>query len=57
MTNTAVAENIKLEVKNLNLYYDQKRALHNVSLSIPEKKVTAFIGPSGCGKSLSLIHI
>ncbi|MET0355238.1 MAG: phosphate ABC transporter ATP-binding protein PstB [Cellvibrio sp.] len=54
MTNTAVAENIKLEVKNLNLYYDQKRALNNVSLSIPEKKVTAFIGPSGCGKSTLL---
>jgi phosphate transport system ATP-binding protein len=54
MTNTAVAENIKLEVKSLNLYYDQKRALNNVSLSIPEKKVTAFIGPSGCGKSTLL---
>ena len=54
MTNTAGAENIKLEVKNLNLYYDQKRALNNVSLSIPEKKVTAFIGPSGCGKSTLL---
>jgi len=54
MTNTATAENIKLEVKNLNLYYDQKRALNGVSLSIPEKKVTAFIGPSGCGKSTLL---
>jgi len=54
MTNTAVAEKIKLEVKSLNLYYDQKRALNNVSLSIPEKKVTAFIGPSGCGKSTLL---
>jgi len=36
------------------LYYDQKRALNNVSLLIPEKKVTAFIGPSGCGKSTLL---
>ncbi len=54
MTPTAVAENIKLEVKNLNLYYDQKRALNSVSLAIPEKKVTAFIGPSGCGKSTLL---
>jgi phosphate transport system ATP-binding protein len=47
-------EAIKLEVKNLNLYYDQKRALNDVSLAIPEKKVTAFIGPSGCGKSTLL---
>jgi phosphate transport system ATP-binding protein len=47
-------EAIKLEVKNLNLYYDQKRALNDVNLVIPEKKVTAFIGPSGCGKSTLL---
>lgn len=54
MTPTALVEPIKLEVKNLNLYYDQKRALNNVSMKIPEKKVTAFIGPSGCGKSTLL---
>lgn len=47
-------EAIKLEVKQLNLYYDQKRALNDISLIIPEKKVTAFIGPSGCGKSTLL---
>src|SRR5690606_20057436 len=45
---------IKLEVQALNLFYGQKRALNNVSLKIPEKKVTAFIGPSGCGKSTLL---
>lgn len=54
MTSTTNAESIKLEVKDLNLYYGSKRALHGVSLSIPEKKVTAFIGPSGCGKSTLL---
>ena len=54
MTSTTNAESIKLEVKDLNLYYGPKRALHGVSLSIPEKKVTAFIGPSGCGKSTLL---
>src|SRR5690606_29842262 len=47
-------EAIKLEVKNLKLFYDQKQALNGVSLTIPEKKVTAFIGPSGCGKSTLL---
>lgn len=54
MTATIPVEKTKLEVKNLNLYYDQKRALNNVSMKIPEKKVTAFIGPSGCGKSTLL---
>jgi phosphate transport system ATP-binding protein len=54
MTPTPADEKIKLEVKDLNLYYDQKRALNSVSLQIPEKKVTAFIGPSGCGKSTLL---
>lgn len=54
MSPTALVEPIKLEVNDLNLYYDQKRALNSVSLKIPEKKVTAFIGPSGCGKSTLL---
>ncbi len=54
MSPIALVEPIKLEVNNLNLYYDQKRALNSVSLKIPEKKVTAFIGPSGCGKSTLL---
>lgn len=47
-------ETVKLEVKDLNLYYGPDRALKNISLKIPEKKVTAFIGPSGCGKSTLL---
>ncbi len=44
----------KLHVNNLNFYYGKFHALKNVSLNIPEKKVTAFIGPSGCGKSTLL---
>ncbi len=43
-----------LSVKNLNLYYGEKQALNDISLSIPEKHVTAFIGPSGCGKTTLL---
>lgn len=54
MTPSSNLENIKLEVKALDLYYGQKRALNAVSMVIPEKKVTAFIGPSGCGKSTLL---
>jgi phosphate transport system ATP-binding protein len=54
MTNSSNLEKIKLEVKALDLYYGQKRALNSVSMTIPEKKVTAFIGPSGCGKSTLL---
>ena len=47
-------EPIALEVQGLNLYYGEKQALKNISLTIPQKKVTAFIGPSGCGKSTLL---
>lgn len=45
---------IALEVKDLNLFYSEKQALQNIHLSIPRKRVTAFIGPSGCGKSTLL---
>jgi phosphate transport system ATP-binding protein len=38
----------------MDLYYGVKQALKNISIQIPEKKVTAFIGPSGCGKSTFL---
>jgi len=44
----------KISVKDLNLYYGEKQALSNITLDIPEKRVTAFIGPSGCGKSTFL---
>ena len=43
-----------VSVSNLFLKYGDKEALHDISLLIPEKKVTAFIGPSGCGKSTLL---
>ena len=41
----------KISTKDLNLYYGDKQALHDVTLNIKDKKVTALIGPSGCGKS------
>lgn len=46
--------NIKIKVKNLNFYYGSKQALFDISMDIPENKVTALIGPSGCGKSTFL---
>jgi len=48
------AERTKIEVKNLNFYYGQSKALKDITLSLPERSVTAFIGPSGCGKSTLL---
>jgi len=43
-----------IEIDRLSLYYGPNRALHNISLHIRERVVTAFIGPSGCGKSTLL---
>ncbi|MFC2082145.1 phosphate ABC transporter ATP-binding protein PstB [Bacteroidota bacterium] len=44
----------KITVRDLNLFYGGKQALKNISIDIPENRVTAFIGPSGCGKSTFL---
>ena len=41
----------KFTVKNLNLWYNDFKALKNVNLELPERQISAFIGPSGCGKS------
>ena len=45
---------IKIDVQALELFFGKKQALKNVSLGIPEGKITALIGPSGCGKSTLL---
>lgn len=47
-------EKIKIDTKDLNLHYGENHALKNISMSIRENAVTAFIGPSGCGKSTFL---
>ncbi|MDV4151236.1 phosphate ABC transporter ATP-binding protein PstB [Clostridium sp. AL.422] len=44
----------KIQVRNLNLYYGDNKALKNINIDLEENKVTAFIGPSGCGKSTFL---
>ena len=43
-----------IHIKNLNAWYGDFKALHDITLDIPENRVTAFIGPSGCGKSTLL---
>jgi phosphate transport system ATP-binding protein len=42
------------EVKNMSIWYGEKRAIDNVSLDVASNAVTAIIGPSGCGKSTFL---
>jgi len=42
---------IKLSVRGLDFYYDNKQVLFGNTLDIAKNRVTAFIGPSGCGKS------
>lgn len=44
----------KIEIKNLDLYYGDFKALKNINLEIASNEITAFIGPSGCGKSTLL---
>ena len=45
---------IKLESKNVDVYYDKLKALSNINMIIPEKSLTALIRPTGCGKSTFL---
>ena len=44
----------KITIENLNFFYGPVHALHDISMKVPDKMVTAFIGPSGCGKSTLL---
>jgi len=44
----------KVVARDVNVHYGEKHALHDVTVDIPERSVTAFIGPSGCGKSTFL---
>ncbi|MEH6410331.1 MAG: phosphate ABC transporter ATP-binding protein PstB [Hyphomonas sp.] len=44
----------RIECRNINVFYGDKQAIFDISLSIPDRAVTALIGPSGCGKSTFL---
>ncbi|SCY67381.1 phosphate ABC transporter ATP-binding protein PstB [Thiohalorhabdus denitrificans] len=50
----AAAGPVKVEVRDLNLWYGETQALHGINLDVREREVTALIGPSGCGKSTFL---
>jgi phosphate transport system ATP-binding protein len=45
---------LKIKVSKANFYYGTNQALHDVSMQIRDRFVTALIGPSGCGKSTFL---
>jgi phosphate transport system ATP-binding protein len=45
---------VKVQIRNVGFHYGKFHALKNVSLSLQDRRVTAFIGPSGCGKSTLL---
>jgi len=49
-----MSSNIKLEIKDLDFYYDDFQALKNINMEVKNNKITALIGPSGCGKSTFL---
>jgi phosphate transport system ATP-binding protein len=51
---TAGGSRTLVEAKNVNVWYNDDQALQDISLQIPENRVTAMIGPSGCGKSTFL---
>ena len=44
----------KIDAKHVNFFYGDFQALKDISMTIEEKSVVAFIGPSGCGKSTFL---
>jgi phosphate transport system ATP-binding protein len=46
-----------IDIDQFGLWYSGKQALHDITMKVPERKVTALIGPSGCGKSTLLRSI
>jgi phosphate transport system ATP-binding protein len=51
---TAADKKPKLQIRDLSFFYGKFKALHDITLDIHDRQVTAFIGPSGCGKSTLL---
>ncbi|MFV0279426.1 MAG: phosphate ABC transporter ATP-binding protein PstB [Rhodoblastus sp.] len=53
-TPVASAAPVKIDIRNVDFYYGDHKALKEISLPLRTNEVTAFIGPSGCGKSTLL---
>lgn len=45
---------IKIEIKNLSVWFNKRQVIYDVNLKVPAQAITAVIGPSGCGKSTLL---
>jgi phosphate transport system ATP-binding protein len=56
-TARASSSQVKIEIRDVELFYGSYQALHGINLAITARQVTAFIGPSGCGKSTLLRSI
>src|SRR5262249_37540351 len=54
MHEAVLSENAVLDIRDFELWYGAKQALHGISMPVSSGKVTALIGPSGCGKSTLL---
>ena len=57
--NTAAQTNaldgvVRVSIRNLDFFYGANKALKDICLDLPERRVTGMIGPSGCGKSTLL---
>ncbi len=48
---------VKISIKDLRVFFDNKEIIKGITMDIPEKTVTSVIGPSGCGKSTFLRSI
>jgi len=46
-----LSDTIKMDVQHLGAFYGKSRAIEDINIQVPDRKVTAIIGPSGCGKS------
>ncbi len=44
----------RMDCRNIKVFYGAAQAIHDVSMTFPDRAVTALIGPSGCGKSTFL---
>ena len=51
---TPLSDNAKMTMRNVDVFYDDKQAIFDVTMDIGKNEVVAMIGPSGCGKSTFL---